>query len=95
MIRKLVATLAAAAVIATSTIAASAPAEAYYRHWHHGPGVGPAIVGGLIGGLALGAIVNSQRHYYDDEYYDGPYYSCRRVLYENQYGERYWRRVCD
>lgn len=92
MIRKLVAALATVAVIATSTIAASAPAEAYYRHWHHG--VGPAIVGGLIGGLALGAIVNSHRYYYDD-YYDGPYYDCRRVLYENQYGERYWRRVCD
>ncbi|MDR3496033.1 MAG: hypothetical protein P4L82_15660 [Ancalomicrobiaceae bacterium] len=95
MMTKLIASFAIAATLATTAIGTSAPAEAYYRHWHHGPG--PGIAAGIIGGLALGAIIGSQRPaYYDDEYvYERPYYRCRNVLYERSNGERYWRRVCN
>lgn len=43
----------AALTMGAATMAATAPAEAHWRH-HDG-----AIVGGVIGGLALGAIVGS------------------------------------
>ncbi|MDR3494036.1 MAG: hypothetical protein P4L82_05495 [Ancalomicrobiaceae bacterium] len=94
MMTKFIASFAIAAVVATAAIATSAPAEAYYRHHHN---VGPGIAAGIIGGLAVGAIIASQRPAYSDDgyVYDRPYERCRRMLYERDNGQRYWRRVCN
>jgi hypothetical protein len=93
MMTKFIASFAIAAVVATAAVGASAPAEAYYRHHYN---AGPGIAAGIIGGLAVGAIVASQRPYYDDGYvYDRPYERCRNMLYERDNGQRYWRRVCN
>jgi len=59
-------TLAAAATLAVSAIAAPAPAEAR----------GGAVAAGVIGGLAAGAIIGSAAsHPYGYGYYGGPYYA--------------------
>lgn len=88
MIKKLIATVAVAATIATASVGISTEAEAH--------NVGLGIAAGIIGGIAVGSIIASQRpaYYYDDGYYYRPAPRCHRVLYENEYGERYWRRVC-
>jgi len=58
-------TLAAAATLAVSAIAAPAPAEAR----------GGAVAAGVIGGLAAGAIIGSAAsHPYGYGYYGGPAY---------------------
>ncbi|MDR3496032.1 MAG: hypothetical protein P4L82_15655 [Ancalomicrobiaceae bacterium] len=73
--------LGVAALITTTSVGASSPAEAHYRH------VGPGIIGGIIGGIALGTIIAAQRDaYYDDDYYPG-YYG--RPYYRSYYGGPY------
>jgi len=88
-------TLAAVAAVA---ITIAVPANPAYAR-------GGALAAGIIGGLAVGAIVGSQqRDYYGGPGYAQPYYQpvyagCRieREQYEDQYGRiRTHRiRVCD
>jgi hypothetical protein len=88
-------TLAALATVAIVATTPSNPAQAR----------GGAIAAGVIGGLAVGAIVGSQqRDYYGGPGYAQPYYqptygACHveREQYEDQYGRvRTHRiRVCD
>ena len=92
MMTKFITSFAIAAVVATAAIGTSAPAEAYYRHNN----VGVGIAAGIIGGIALGAVIAQRPAYYDDGYiYDRPYQRCRSMLYERDNGQRYWRRVCN
>ena len=86
-------TLAAAATLAVSAIAAPAPAEAR----------GGAVAAGVIGGLAAGAIIGSAAsHPYGYGYYGGPYYAAapygcgwRRERFWDGYRWRVHRvRVC-
>lgn len=77
----------AVATVAMVGIGSTAPASA----GHHGHGA--AIAGGVIGGLALGAILSGPRRgYVEDACYDGPPH-CRivRECYENRFGDR----TCD
>ena len=58
---------------------ATAPADArsYYRHYHHGDDAAVAIGAGILG-LAVGAAIasgNNDRYYYNDGYYNYPYYN--------------------
>lgn len=74
------------------------PRYGYYRHpyryYRRGFDGGGAVVAGLIGGLALGALANP---YYGPAYYRPAFYApqCvierRRVV--NRYGRYVWRRV--
>jgi hypothetical protein len=74
-------TVAAAATIAISAIAAPSTADARWRH-HHGFPVAP-IVGGLAAGALIGAAVaGAPRVYYEPVYYAGPPCYIRR--------ERFW-----
>ena len=82
-------TLAAVAAIAVTTAVAPQPAEAR----------GGAIAAGVIGGLAVGAIVGSQVNR-NDGYYDRGYArQCviERRDYEDRYGRLHVRnvRVCN
>jgi len=78
-------------VMAATTLAAAAPAEAQrwrpYRHYDRGGDVATgALIGGVIG-LGLGAAIasNNNRGYYRGGYYDGyyprPYYNNYRYNY--------------
>ena len=74
-------TVAAAATIAISAIAAPSTADARWRH-HHGFPVAP-IVGGLAAGALIGAAVaGAPRVYYEPVYYAGAPCYIRR--------ERFW-----
>ena len=68
--------LLATATVATTISAFATDASAQWHHHGRGGGwVGPAIVGGVIGGLALGAIVASRpRGYAVYEGYGQPVY---------------------
>ncbi len=89
--------LAAVGTIAIAAVAAPAPAEARNN--------GAAVAAGVVGGLALGAIVGSQanRGYYASEpapyYYGTPYARSCYVTRERVWTDRgpRWRkvRVCD
>ena len=91
-----------AALIATSLVAATAVGSATEAQAHdHGFG----IAAGIIGGIAVGSALASQRQYDDDAYYyrhhhhHRRYYveedvSCRNVRFVDDYGHRYWRQVC-
>jgi hypothetical protein len=98
--KKIIAALLTASVIATASLGATTPAEA------HGPGPGFGIAAGIIGGLAVGSIIASH-HRYNDGYYpshrryhdnyvvvrDDEAY-CRDVRVEDYYGRHYWKRIC-
>lgn len=75
----------ALATIAMVGIGSTQPADA-------GNGRGAAVAGGIIGGLALGAILSGPRGDYVESCYDGPP-RCRviRECYENRFGDR----TCD
>jgi hypothetical protein len=70
----------AALVVAATTIAAVAPADAQWRHrhggWGHhhrgGWGGGGAVIGGLAAGAIIGGALAAQRPYYG--YGPGPVY---------------------
>ena len=72
-LKKTVAGIMAAAVLALGVTASATPASAWgYRH---GGYWGPAVGFGILGGLAAGAIIASQGPYYGP----GPgYYGCTR-----------------
>ena len=91
---KIVSTVCAVALVATTMVGASSTAA-------RANDVGLGIAAGIIGGVAVGAAIASQprervyveerpRHYYEEE----PVVRCRKVLYEDDYGRRYWKRVC-
>ncbi len=84
--KKIIAALVAASVIATASLGMTTTAEA------HGPGPGFGIAAGIIGGLAVGSIIASQNRpvvVYDD---DAAY--CHRVRFVDEYGYYHVRRVC-
>jgi len=87
--KKIIAALVAATVIATASVGVSTTAEAH----DHGFG----IAAGIIGGLAVGSIIASQNRY-DDGYYGHHYVVydqyCHRVRVIDDYGNVYWRRIC-
>jgi hypothetical protein len=75
--KKSLTALLATATIATSmaAFATDASAQNWHRHGRGGNWVGPAIVGGLVGGIALGAIMsNRPRGYVAYEGYGRPVY---------------------
>ena len=89
--KKIILTLCTVALVGTTFIAAPAPARAN--------DVGVGIAAGVIGGTILGAAIASQprervivqeRRVYEEE----PVVVCRRVRMEDEYGNRYWKRVC-
>lgn len=94
---KTLTSIAAAAIIAVAAIAAPQPAEAR--------GNGGAVAAGIIGGLALGAIIaGSSRPAYSSGYYaygPGPaYYGPRCYTQRERFWDGWgWRtrrvRVCD
>lgn len=92
MIGKLTSVAVATALIGAVAIVTPTPAEA------HG-GVGVGIAAGLLGGAILGGVIaNSQPRSYT--YVETPVYEddtvvCHRVLFRDEYGNRYWRRVCN
>ncbi len=73
------------AVLAATTLSATAPADAqYYRGYRHGGGgdvAAGAVLGGILG-LGVGAAIASSDHrrYDRDYYYDQP-----RVVYRERY----------
>lgn len=89
--------LLAGAMLAAVSFGSVGTAEA-------GRGTGAAVAGGLIGGLALGAILSSPRATYVESCYDGPP-RCRviRDCFRDRWGDRtceshekcYRERVCD
>jgi hypothetical protein len=92
--KKIIAALVTASVIAVASIGASTTAEA------HGPGPGFGIAAGILGGLVVGSAIASQNRYYNDDYVvvRHPVYEdevvCHRVQFVDDYGRSYWRRVC-
>jgi len=96
MIKKFITAAVATAVIGTAAITVPTAAEAN--------GFGAGLAAGAIGGAIVGgAIANSQNHYYGPGYgpgYAGPVYEdgyahCHRVLFRDDFGREYWRRVCN
>ena len=82
---KILTTLAAAAALGLTAVAAPQPAQA--GHWHSGGG---AVAAGIIGGLAAGAIIGSAAA-------NGPYYGYGPGYYAYApgpayYGGCYWTR---
>jgi len=75
--------IAAAALLAVTTLAAPQPAEAH--------GSGGAVAAGVIGGLAAGALIGAaaaQPYYYGPAYYGpGPYYYGPHCWWQS---ERFW-----
>ena len=81
--RKTLLAIAAAATLAVSSVAAPQQAEAGGRH-------GGAVAAGIIGGIAVGALIggalaSQPRHYYYDP---GPAYYYRPRCFWAR--ERYW-----
>ena len=75
--------IAAAALLAVTTLAAPLPAKAH--------GSGGAVAAGVIGGLAAGALIGAaaaQPYYYGPAYYaPGPYYYGPQCWWQS---ERFW-----
>jgi hypothetical protein len=77
VMRKFLVTLAVGATVAIGVVANPTPADARWRHHHHGFPVAP-IVGGLAAGALIGAALAAPRPYYSYAYepvYFGP--TCR------------------
>ncbi|HMN73325.1 MAG TPA: hypothetical protein PKA55_15805 [Rhodoblastus sp.] len=86
--RKIITVSIAALTLAGAVSATATPAAAWGWHHHHGWGWGgPAIAGGVIGGLALGAMAASAA----PAYYD----TCvtRQAVYDDWGRFRGYRRV--
>jgi hypothetical protein len=94
IMRKAIVAITAAAALGVAVTAAPKPADAAW--W-----VAPAIVAGVVGGVALGAAANNSAYaYYNDPYYYGaanvyvaPTPSCRWIEVERR-GRIIQRRVC-
>jgi hypothetical protein len=89
--KKIIITLCAVAMIGTSFVGTSTQAKAN--------DVGVGIAAGIVGGTILGAAIASQprRPVVVEEhrvYEDEPVVVCHRVRMEDEYGNRYWKRVC-
>lgn len=88
--KKIILTFCVAALVGTSMIAAPAPANAN--------DVGVGIAAGVIGGTILGAAIASQPRdrvvVEERRVYEEPVVVCRRVRMEDEYGNRYYKRVC-
>jgi hypothetical protein len=82
--------LAAAATLAVSSLAATAPASA--QHWHGGPG--PGLAAGLLGGAIIGGAIANSGGYYGPGYAYGPGYGYgpAYVAAPGYYGGCYWQR---
>jgi hypothetical protein len=78
-VKKTVAAGLAALTLGTGTIAASSPAEAWWRY-----GWGAPVAAGVLGGLAAGAIIGSAARPY--AYGPGPYPCVRRRPVYDAYG---------
>ncbi len=77
--KKILVTLAVGATVAIG-VANPTPANAQWRHHHHGFPVAP-VVGGLAAGALIGAALAAPRPYYSYAYepvYFGPYCRVRR-----------------
>lgn len=93
MIRKFLTAAVATAVIGMAALTAPTPALAY---GHHGFGVGAGIAAGVIGGAIVGsAIANQPRTYVETPVYEDDYVTCHRVLFRDNFGREYYRRVCN
>jgi len=69
---KFVAIAAVGALAAVTSVAATAPSQAFYPHHFYGPGVPFAAgVAGFIAGAAIAGAVANDRWYHDG-YYGGP-----------------------
>jgi hypothetical protein len=91
MFKKFITAALATAVIGTAAITAPTQAEA------HG-GVGLGIAAGILGGVVVGSAI-ANNGYYNNGYYGGPvyyegYHHCHRVLFQDDWGHQYFRRVC-
>lgn len=99
-VRKTVTAAAAALAISTGALATAGNAEAGPRRHYHGNSAGP-VIAGIIGGLAVGALVaSSSRRAYAQDYryapaygggyaysgYDSGYYPVHRPAYVQHYG---------
>ncbi|MDR3374856.1 MAG: hypothetical protein P4L98_14100 [Ancalomicrobiaceae bacterium] len=90
--KNLVAALCTSALIATAFVGSTSEAQAN--------DVGLGIAAGIIGGVAVGSIIASQpreRVYVEERpapIYEEDVTVCKKVLYEDDYGHRYWKRVC-
>ncbi len=78
-VRKTVTAGLAALTLGTATVAASSPAEAWWRY-----GWGAPVAAGVLGGLAAGAIIGSAARPYG--YGPGPYPCVRRRPVYDGYG---------
>ncbi len=93
--KKFIATLVAATVLATATVGLSTQAQAN--------DVGLGIAAGVLGGVVVGQALADQRHRDDEDYYYRHHHRhyveedvvvCKKVLYEDDYGHRYWKKNC-
>ena len=91
---KFLSTACAVALVAT-TVFAAAPTQARAND------VGVGIAAGIVGGTILGAAIASQpreRVYVEERprrvYEEEDVTVCKKVLYEDEDGARYWKRVC-
>lgn len=80
----------AALTLGGALLATAAPAQAgHWRHRHHGG----AVAAGVVGGLALGAIIASQGRAYAEPVYLEPECYTVKKRFVNAYGDTYVRRV--
>jgi hypothetical protein len=88
--KKIIIALCAVAVIGSSVVGASTQAKAN--------DVGVGIAAGIVGGTILGAAIASQPRQpvivEEHRVYEEPVVECHRVRMEDEYGNRYWKRVC-
>ncbi len=84
MFKKFIAATVATLVIATASVSASTQAEA------HGIG-GLGIAASILGGVVIGTAIASQPH---RDYVEEDVVVCKKVLYEDDYGNRYWKKIC-
>ena len=90
--KKIIAALVTASVLATASLGAATTAEA------HGPGPGFGIAAGLLGGLIVGSAIANQNHYNDGYvvvHRDYDDVSCHDVRVRDDYGNHYWKRICE
>ena len=94
--RKTLISTLAALTVGTTMLAASAPAQARHRHYHHGGVVAAGVIGGLALAGAAAAAAASAPVYVAPVYYGTTCYIQRQPVY-NGFGHLvYYRsvRVC-
>jgi len=83
--RKTLTTLAAAAAMTLATVAAPNQADAYWRGGYGGWGYGGGIIAGLAAGAIIGGIAANRGYYYGSGGYYGPGYSYGPGYYGSGY----------